>query len=32
MGYNKTIIYVRLGTKLSPALKASGIIIKYFPW
>lgn len=32
MGIEKNIIYVRLGTKISAALKASSYIIKYFPW
>ena len=32
MGISRNIIYVRLGTKVSQALKASGFIIKYFPW
>jgi hypothetical protein len=32
LGYEKTIIYVRLHTKISESLKNSGIIIKYFPW
>ena len=32
LGYGKTIIYVRLHTKISESLKNSGIIIKYFPW
>lgn len=32
LGFDKTIIYVRLGTKISPALKNSAYIIKYFPW
>lgn len=32
LGFNKTIIYVRLHTKITSALRNSGIIIKYFPW
>ena len=32
MGYNANIIYVRLGTKVSSALKASSYVIKYLPW
>ena len=32
MGISRNVIYVRLGTKISSALKASGFIIKYFPW
>lgn len=32
MGYGKNIIYVRLGTKVSSALKASSYVIKYLPW
>ena len=32
MDISRNIIYVRLGTKVSSALKASGFIIKYFPW
>ncbi len=32
IGMNKTVVYVRLHTKVSTALKNSGIIIKYFPW
>ncbi len=32
MNYNTHIIYVRLGTKVSSALKASEYIIKYLPW
>ena len=32
MGYGRNIIYVRLGTKVSSALKSSAYIIKYLPW
>ncbi len=32
LGFNKSIIYVRLGTKISAALENSAYIIKYFPW
>ena len=32
MGYGTNIIYVRLGTKVSSALKASAYVIKYLPW
>ena len=32
MGYGRNIIYVRLGTKVSSALKSSTYIIKYLPW
>ena len=32
MGKEVNIIYVRLGTKISSALKNSGYIIKRFPW
>ena len=32
MNVGKNIIYVRLGTKVSSALKNSVYIIKYFPW
>ena len=32
MGVNKNVIYVRLGTKVSSALRSSSYIIKYFPW
>ena len=32
MGYEKNVIYVRLGTKISSILKNSSFIIKYFPW
>ena len=32
IGYNTNIIYVRLGTKVSSALKTSAFVIKYLPW
>jgi len=32
MNVDKNIIYVRLGTKVSSALKNSAYTIKYFPW
>lgn len=32
MGYSTNIIYVRVGTKISSALKASSYVIKYLPW
>ena len=32
MGYGKNIIYVRLGTNVSSALKSSAYIIKYLLW
>lgn len=32
MGYGTNVIYVRLGTKVSSALKASSYVIKYLPW
>ena len=32
LGYGTTIIYVRVGTRVSSALKASSYVIKYLPW
>ena len=32
LGYGTNIIYVRVGTRVSSALKASSYVIKYLPW
>lgn len=32
MGHSKNILYVRVGTKISSALKSSSYVIKYLPW
>jgi hypothetical protein len=32
MGHSKNILYVRVGTKISSALKSSSYVKKYLPW